>query len=118
MPNPDEVVARRERRGGLALCLQGRYTHLQRLHFLVKLAEAIRAGRLGQPSGLEGPQIPVDGRASLSKGCSCAGQFGLAARVLSMPSLLRALGGLFKEGAIIQCGQSLSEHCLLQRLRG
>jgi hypothetical protein len=42
------------------LRFQGRCAGLQRPHLLVELGDAPCTGRLGQPSGLEGPQVPIN----------------------------------------------------------
>jgi hypothetical protein len=116
--NRGHDVIRRHRWSGLAFRFQGDGVGLQCPDFAVKFGEAIRAGRLGQPPRLEGPEVSVDGRASFLERCSCAGQFGLAAGVLGMPGRRRALGGLLEDGAVIERGQGLSEDRLLELARG
>jgi hypothetical protein len=92
-PNIHEDVTSCDCRGRLALCFQSRPAGCQRLHLLVKCDEAVRAGRLGQPLGLEGSQIPVASRTPFLEGGLDAGQFGLAAGVLGVPGLPGTLGG-------------------------
>jgi hypothetical protein len=117
-PNTHQDLTGRRRRAHLTLSLQGRYAGLQRPRFLLDLGEAVRADRLGQPSGLEGPQIAFDGRAAFSEGCPCAGQLGLATGVLGVPSLLGTEGGRFEDRTVIECCQSLGNDRLLQRSGG